>query len=117
MGSGSGLSNGTTLVTTAILGLPIVEAVKLPGMREFVQSGQEALDAGAMIGHQVLPDLSRMTCEQPTVSSRSCSTHCSRDLCFRTQRRRCCRKGPPQRSRRAGRIRMVRVWRLVSLPD
>jgi 2-dehydropantoate 2-reductase len=50
------VSNGTTLVTTAILGLPIVEAVKLPGMREFMlQSGQEALDAGAMIGHQVLP--------------------------------------------------------------
>ena len=50
------VSNATTLVTTAILGLPIVEAVKLPGMREFMlQSGQEALDAGAMIGHQVLP--------------------------------------------------------------
>jgi 2-dehydropantoate 2-reductase len=50
------VSNATTLVTTAILGLPILEAVKLPGMREFMlQSGQEALDAGAMIGHQVLP--------------------------------------------------------------
>ena len=50
------VSNATTLVTTAILGLPILEAVKLPGMRELmVQSGQEALDAGAMIGHRVLP--------------------------------------------------------------
>jgi 2-dehydropantoate 2-reductase len=50
------VSNATTLVTTAILGLPILEAVKLPGMRELMlQSGQEALDAGAMIGHQVLP--------------------------------------------------------------
>ena len=50
------VSNATTLVTTAILGLPILEAVKLPGMRELMlQSGQEALDAGAMIGHRVLP--------------------------------------------------------------
>jgi 2-dehydropantoate 2-reductase len=50
------VSNATTLVTTAILGLPIVEAVRLPGMRELMlQSGQEALDAGAMIGHPVLP--------------------------------------------------------------
>lgn len=50
------VSNATTLVTTAILGLPILEAVKLPGMRELmVRSGQEALDAGAMIGHRVLP--------------------------------------------------------------
>jgi 2-dehydropantoate 2-reductase len=50
------VSNATTLVTTAILGLPILEAVKLPGMRELMlQSGQEALNAGAMIGHQILP--------------------------------------------------------------
>jgi 2-dehydropantoate 2-reductase len=50
------VSNATTLVTTAILGLPIVEAVRLPGMRELMlQSGQEALDAGAMLGHPVLP--------------------------------------------------------------
>ncbi len=30
------VSNATTLVTTAILGLPILEAVKLPGMRELM---------------------------------------------------------------------------------
>jgi 2-dehydropantoate 2-reductase len=50
------VSNATTLVTTAILGLPMLEAVKLPGMRELMlRSGQEAFDTGAAIGHKVLP--------------------------------------------------------------
>ena len=50
------VSNATTLVTTAILGLPMLEAVALPGMRDLmIRSGQEALDAGAALGHQVLP--------------------------------------------------------------
>jgi len=50
------VSNATTLVTTAILGLPMMEAVALPGMRDLMlRSGQEALDTGAAIGHQVLP--------------------------------------------------------------
>ena len=50
------VSNATTLVTTAILGLPMIEAAGLPGMRELMlRSGQEALDAGAAIGHPVLP--------------------------------------------------------------
>jgi 2-dehydropantoate 2-reductase len=50
------VSNATTLVTTAILGLPMVEAMALPGMREIMlRSGQEALDAGTALGHQVLP--------------------------------------------------------------
>lgn len=50
------VSNATTLVTTAILGVPMLEAVKLPGMRELMlQSGQEALDTGAALDHQVLP--------------------------------------------------------------
>jgi 2-dehydropantoate 2-reductase len=50
------VSNCTTLVTTAILGLPMVEAAELPGMRELmIRSGQEALDAGQAMGHQVLP--------------------------------------------------------------
>jgi 2-dehydropantoate 2-reductase len=50
------VSNATTLVTTAILGVPMLEAVKMPGMRELmVRSGQEALDAGALIGYPVLP--------------------------------------------------------------
>ena len=50
------VSNATTLVTTAILGVPMIEAAGMPGMRDLmVRSGQEALDAGAMIGHRVLP--------------------------------------------------------------
>lgn len=50
------VSNATTLVTTAILGLPMLEAVAMPGMRELmVRSGQEALDAGAAMGYPVLP--------------------------------------------------------------
>lgn len=50
------VSNATTLVTTAILGVPMLEAVKMPGMRELMlRSGQEALDTGGEIGHRVLP--------------------------------------------------------------
>jgi 2-dehydropantoate 2-reductase len=50
------VSNATTLVTTAILGVPMLEAVAMPGMRELMlRSGQEALDTGAAIGHRVLP--------------------------------------------------------------
>ncbi len=50
------VSNCTTLVTTAILGLPMVEAADLPGMRELMlRSGQEALDAGTAAGYRTLP--------------------------------------------------------------
>ncbi len=50
------VSNATTLVSTAILGLSMHEAVALPGMRELmIRSGQEALDVGAALGHPVLP--------------------------------------------------------------
>jgi 2-dehydropantoate 2-reductase len=50
------VSNATTLVTTAILGLPMLEATALPGMRELMlRSGQEALDTGAEVGHKILP--------------------------------------------------------------
>jgi 2-dehydropantoate 2-reductase len=50
------VSNATTLVTTAILGMPMLEAVALPGMRDMMlRSGQEALDAGARHGYPVLP--------------------------------------------------------------
>jgi 2-dehydropantoate 2-reductase len=50
------VSNATTLVTTAILGLPMIEAMETPGMRELMlRSGQEALAAGRARGHQVLP--------------------------------------------------------------
>lgn len=50
------VSNATTLVSTALLGLSMHEAVALPGMRELmIRSGQEALDTGAALGHPVLP--------------------------------------------------------------
>ena len=50
------VSNATTLVTTAILGLPMVEAAAMPEMRAFMlRSGQEALDATVGLGNPVLP--------------------------------------------------------------
>jgi 2-dehydropantoate 2-reductase len=50
------VSNATTLVSTAILGVSIHEAVALPEMRDImVRSGQEALDIGAALGHPLLP--------------------------------------------------------------
>ncbi len=50
------VSNATTLVTTAILGVPMAEAEMLPGMRQLmVRSGQEALDTGIALGHSILP--------------------------------------------------------------
>lgn len=50
------VSNATTLVSTAILGLPLKDAVALPGMREMMlRSGQEALDTGARAGYETVP--------------------------------------------------------------
>jgi 2-dehydropantoate 2-reductase len=50
------VSNATTLVTTAILGLSMVEAHALTGMRELMlRSGQEALDATVGLGNPILP--------------------------------------------------------------
>ncbi|MCZ7563709.1 MAG: 2-dehydropantoate 2-reductase [Burkholderiales bacterium] len=50
------VSNATTLVTTAILGLPMKQAVLLPGMRDLmIRSGREALDTGRALGHRILP--------------------------------------------------------------
>ncbi len=50
------VSNATTLVTTAILGLPMIEAAAIPEMRELMlRSGQEALDATIGLGNPVLP--------------------------------------------------------------
>lgn len=50
------VSNATTLVTTAILGLPMIEASNIPEMRELmIRSGQEALDATIGLGNPVLP--------------------------------------------------------------
>lgn len=50
------VSNATTLVSTALLGLPLQEAASIPEMRELmIRSGQEALDTGIKLGHQVKP--------------------------------------------------------------
>jgi 2-dehydropantoate 2-reductase len=50
------VSNATTLVTTAILGISMVEAAALPAMRGIMlRSGEEALQASLGLGNPVLP--------------------------------------------------------------
>jgi 2-dehydropantoate 2-reductase len=50
------VSNSTLLVTSAILGLPMLDALHAPGYREvMVAVGNEALAVGAAAGHPVLP--------------------------------------------------------------
>jgi 2-dehydropantoate 2-reductase len=50
------VSNCTTLVTTAILGQPMLAAMKHEGMRDLmIRAGREALDAGRARGYEVLP--------------------------------------------------------------
>jgi len=50
------VSNCTLLVTSAVLGLPMLDALHLPGYREvMVAAGNEALAVGAALGHPVLP--------------------------------------------------------------
>jgi 2-dehydropantoate 2-reductase len=50
------VSNATTLVTTAILDLPMIGAAAIPEMRQFMlRSGQEALDVGRAAGFTTLP--------------------------------------------------------------
>ncbi|MFT3873574.1 MAG: 2-dehydropantoate 2-reductase N-terminal domain-containing protein [Nocardioides sp.] len=50
------VSNATTLVTSAILDLPLLEAARIPQMRELMlRSGREALDATVSLGNPVLP--------------------------------------------------------------
>ena len=52
------VSNCTTLATTACLGKSIMDAESVPGMREFMlRAGQEALDVGAVVGHERRPIL------------------------------------------------------------
>jgi 2-dehydropantoate 2-reductase len=50
------ISNSTLLVTSAILGLPMLDALHTAGMREIMlKAGQEALDVAQAIGHPILP--------------------------------------------------------------
>lgn len=50
------VSNCTLLVTSAILGLPMLDALHQPGFRDvMVAAGDEALTVGAARGHRTLP--------------------------------------------------------------
>lgn len=50
------VANAAELVPSAILGLPLGEAVGLPGMRDFmIRAGQEAVDACLAAGSQIVP--------------------------------------------------------------
>lgn len=50
------VSNASVLVPTAALGLPMADALVVPGMRDLMtRAGQEALDTGIALGHPVLP--------------------------------------------------------------
>jgi 2-dehydropantoate 2-reductase len=50
------ISNATVLVPTAIVGLPMAEAIDHPGMRDLmVRAGSEARDVGAAAGYPLLP--------------------------------------------------------------
>ncbi len=50
------VSNSTLLVTSAILGLPMLDALHTPGYRELmVAAGNEAIAVGTALGHPVLP--------------------------------------------------------------
>jgi 2-dehydropantoate 2-reductase len=50
------VSNATTLVTTAILGMSMVDAAAVPAMREvMLRSGNEALEATLALGNPMLP--------------------------------------------------------------
>ncbi len=50
------VSNATLLVTSANLGLPMLDAIHAPGYRELmVAAGNEAIAVGRALGHQVLP--------------------------------------------------------------
>lgn len=50
------VSNSTLLVTSAILGLPMLDALSVPGFRDImVAAGNEALAVGLALNHDVLP--------------------------------------------------------------
>ncbi len=50
------VSNVSVLVPTAALGLPMLDALHTPGMRELmIAAGQEALDVDRALGHPILP--------------------------------------------------------------
>ena len=66
------VSNATTLVSTALLGLSMQEAAAIPEMRELMlRSGEEALAIGAALGHPMLP-IFGMSPETMRTANRPC---------------------------------------------
>lgn len=50
------VANAAEMVPSAILGVPLIEAAHIPGMREVMDAaGTEALAAGLAIGHRIVP--------------------------------------------------------------
>ena len=50
------VSNSTTLVTTAITGLPMIDAAEIPGVLDvMLEAGRETVRVGRALGHPVLP--------------------------------------------------------------
>ncbi len=50
------VANAAEMVPSAILGVPLVEALHVEGMREVMDAaGTEALDAGLALGHKIVP--------------------------------------------------------------
>ena len=50
------VANAAEMVPSAILGVPLVEALHVEGMREVMDAaGTEALDAGLALGHRIVP--------------------------------------------------------------
>lgn len=50
------VANAAEMVPSAILGVPLVEALRVPGMREVMDAaGTEALDAALRLGNEIVP--------------------------------------------------------------
>jgi len=50
------VANAAEMVPSAILGVPLIEAANVPGMREVMDAaGTEALDAALRLGHEIVP--------------------------------------------------------------
>jgi 2-dehydropantoate 2-reductase len=50
------VANAAEMVPSAILGVPLVEALHVDGMREVMDAaGTEALDVGLALGHRIVP--------------------------------------------------------------
>ena len=63
------ISNSTLLVTSALLGMPMLDALHTEGMRRIMlAAGQEALAVGLALGHPVLP-IFGLTAEEVTDES------------------------------------------------